>query len=104
MSHDLLNWLLGVVETHPEGLSAESVATVRERLEKEVGNIVRREIEAAKREQTKRLVEDEMLRQVRQAKPNFIPPTTVMTDSMCGAMTTNSAFIQAVLTTDEKVL
>lgn len=48
---ELLNWLLGVVETHPDGLSAEGVARVKQKLEAAVGDIVRGQIEEERQKQ-----------------------------------------------------
>ena len=46
MTENLLNWLLGVVETHPDGLDAQTVAVGKTRLERAVGELFKAKLEA----------------------------------------------------------
>lgn len=47
MTENLLNWLLGVVETHPEGIDAKTVGVIKTRLERAVGEIFKKQMEEA---------------------------------------------------------
>jgi len=53
MKDSLLNWLLGVVESHPEGFGPETVAIMKTRLQQAVGEKLKDELlkEAMYREQ-----------------------------------------------------